>query len=278
MVTNSCNTVITPVEQPIDSVFDGCSGHVTYSWLYNDCTNEHPHTWSFTYNIHDTIAPTFTVPTDISICRQYDGSVDTSTSNTGTPSNLNDNCLTNEELSIVYYDSSTSHIQQQDTIFRTWTVSDNCQSTTSVQRIYINPVKHITISNSICQGASFLFGGETLTEGGVYHDTVQTALGCDSITTLTLTVDEILRDTVDVSICHGGSYHFGNTDLTVAGTYSDTTQTLAGCDSITVLNLTVEDYLRDTINVSICQGATYHFGNADLTVAGTYSDTTALPC
>ena len=116
------------------------------------------------------------------------------------------------------------------------------------------------IEQAICRGASFLFGGEALTEAGVYHDTVQTVNGCDSITPLILPVDEILRDTVDVSICHGGSFHFGNADLTAAGTYSDTTQTLAGCDSITVLNLTVEDYLRGTINVSICQGATYHFG------------------
>ena len=133
---------------------------------------------------------------------------------------------------------------------------------------------------SICQGASYHFGNADLTVAGTYSDTTQTVLGCDSITTLTLTVEEILRDTINESICHGGSYHFGNADLTAAGTYSDTTQTLAGCDSIIVLNLTVEDYLRDTINVSICQGATYHFGNADLTVAGTYSDTTqtALGC
>jgi hypothetical protein len=45
------------------------------------------------------------------------------------------------------------------------------------------------------------------------------------------------------------------------------------CDSITVLNLTVNSIHRDTINASICQASVYSFNGVNLFSSGTYLDT-----
>ncbi len=49
-----------------------------------------------------------------------------------------------------------------------------------------------SINASICSNESYNFGGNTITQQGVYTDTLVTAGGCDSIVTLTLTVNAII--------------------------------------------------------------------------------------
>jgi gliding motility-associated-like protein len=47
---------------------------------------------------------------------------------------------------------------------------------------------NVTINDTICQGASYTFGGNTYTTGGTYLDTAVSVHGCDSFTTLHLVV------------------------------------------------------------------------------------------
>jgi len=69
-------------------------------------------------------------------------------------------------------------------------------------------------------------------------------------------------------------YTWNNADYTLAGTYSDTLTSTAGCDSIATLILNVNAVLRDTTTVTICTNQLpYNWNNADYTLAGTYSDT-----
>ena len=166
-----------------------CDDSLYYTVQYSDgiCTA------SKTDFVHvvDTVAPTFVAPGNINICRNADGTFDADTSVTGSPYNLYDNCLSLEELTISYSDSSTSYIQQQDTIFRIWTVADNCQGTISVQQILVNPVLRETLAQTICYGSTYAFGDSILSEPGTYYDTTRTDNGCDSVTVLTLNVNDI---------------------------------------------------------------------------------------
>ena len=58
--------------------------------------------------------------------------------------------------------------------------------------------------------------------------------------TIHVTFKQIIYTTpVTASICNGESYDFFGTDLTMAGTYNHTLQTIHGCDSIIELTLTV---------------------------------------
>jgi hypothetical protein len=52
------------------------------------------------------------------------------------------------------------------------------------------------ISQSICQGQSYTFNGQQLTQAGQYTDTLISVGGCDSIVTLTLTVNALPQPTI----------------------------------------------------------------------------------
>ena len=75
--------------------------------------------------------------------------------------------------------------------------------------------------------------------------------------------NDTIKTELDVLICRGQRYTFGERELTVSGFYTDTLKTHYGCDSISLLNLTVhEPYQYDTI----CEGI-YHFEGQELTLA-----------
>ena len=106
--------------------------------------------------------------------------------------------------------------------------------------LHVIPSSHAGISDSICAGHSFSFGGHTLTTAGSYSDTLRglASTGCDSIVTLQLTVLHI-GSSFSHSICADSSYTFAGHILTAAGTYYDTLTSVYGCDSIVTLQLTV---------------------------------------
>ena len=282
IIINSCSDIITPTELAVDSSFNGCSGQVIYSWIYSDCNN-HSHTWRFTYLIEDTIKPAFTVPSDISICRHLDESFNADTSITGKPTYLSDNCQIADNLTITYTDIVTSHITSQDTIIRTWRVADQCNDSVQTQRIFINPVLRMNLTDQICAGKLYDHYGFNYiaTRDTTLKDTTfSVTTMCDSITVLHLTVSDFLRDTLYETICHGGMYIFGNDTLTANGTYRDTLRNAGGCDSITLLHLTVSDYITETVYDTVCHGGLFVFGGDTLTRSDIYYDTvkTALGC
>ncbi|MEZ7931886.1 MAG: T9SS type A sorting domain-containing protein [Flavobacteriales bacterium] len=173
----------------------------------------------------------------------------------------------------------TQTLIMSGTYYDTAQTTLGCDSIT-VMELLVNDFIRDTMSDTICQGASILFGTQTLTMSGTYSDTSQTAMGCDSITVMELLVNDYIRDTVADTICQGVSVIFGTQALSVSGNYSDTVQTIAGCDSITVMELLVNVVLKDTVVDTICQGASIVFGTQNLTMSGTYSDTsqTAMGC
>src|SRR5207302_754815 len=121
----------------------------------------------------------------------------------------------------------------------------------------------------------YSWNGLTLTAAGIYSDTLTSAAGCDSIATLILKVNAVLRDTTTQTICQNQlPYSWNDLTLNAAGTYSDTLTSAAGCDSIATLILKVNAVLRDTITLTICQNQLpYSWNGLTLNAAGTYSDT-----
>ncbi|MCQ2217533.1 MAG: T9SS type B sorting domain-containing protein [Paludibacteraceae bacterium] len=128
------------------------------------------------------------------------------------------------------------------------------------------------LEEAICKGGSFVFGSKTLTEAGVYTDNLVSVAGCDSIVTLTLTVTEKVETNLEEAICKGGSFVFGSKTLTEAGVYTDNLVSVAGCDSVVTLTLTVLDKKETNLEESICKGGSFSFGGQSLTEAGVYTD------
>lgn len=136
----------------------------------------------------------------------------------------------------------------------------------------VNPVQNTSIDAVICEGDSYDFNGTLLSIQGVYADTLQTYLSCDSIITLNLTVLPLSTAPLPVSICDGQSYVFNNVTYTISGVYVDTLINFLGCDSIVTLNLEVNPNKNTILNEFICSNQTYDFNGLILNASGTYND------
>ena len=131
-----------------------------------------------------------------------------------------------------------------------------CDSIT-VLHLQVNETKHDTIQTKICKGEIYNENNFSATESGEYVRNLQTSLGCDSIVTLLLTVNNPYIDSTEAVICYGDTYLFDDYTLTEAGRYEHLFTTTEGCDSVRILNLTVNDSYNDTIEAIICKGETY---------------------
>ena len=152
---------------------------------------------------------------------------------------------------------------------RTITVTHDTTFTANFER----NISRQEIYDTICEGTTYDFHGRDLTQAGTYSDTLQTINGCDSVIVLTLSVNHVATTPLSATICSNETYDFHGRDLTQAGTYSDTLQTINGCDSVIVLTLSVNHVATTPLSATICNNETYDFHGRDLTQAGTYSDT-----
>jgi gliding motility-associated-like protein len=125
-----------------------------------------------------------------------------------------------------------------------------------------------TLSASIYAGQTYtLPWGTTVTDEGIYRDTVKSIFGCDSaITIVTLTILTRQTEITEVSICHGSSYTlpWGGI-VTNAGTYTDTLKTSTGADSLVkIINLAVIAKSIITTDTTVCEGSSFtlHANNA----------------
>jgi len=94
----------------------------------------------------------------------------------------------------------------------------------SVLHININPTYNVNSNKTICQGGSIVVGTHTYTTAGTYNDTLLTTLGCDSIITTNLTVEQLPSAagtiTGAITVCQGQSAVIYNLPLiTNATTY-----------------------------------------------------------
>jgi hypothetical protein len=128
------------------------------------------------------------------------------------------------------------------------------------------------ISKTIKEGEFYLFGGEKLTETGVYTDSLVNQYGCDSVVTLNLLVSSIPFEEIFDTICFGESLQFGDTLITVSGEYTQTFTTADGSDSIVTLHAVVLPDYRQTYTEVICEGEEFTgYGFNNVTTEGTYT-------
>ena len=121
----------------------------------------------------------------------------------------------------------------------------------------VNPVYDETINAAICEGESYAENGFNENTTGTYTQNLHTYLGCDSTVTLNLTVNPVMNTTINAVICEGTSYTDNGFNVSTEGTYSQTLQTVNGCDSTVVLELKVAPNYNDTITATIKYGEFY---------------------
>jgi len=65
----------------------------------------------------------------------------------------------------------------------------------------VNPIFQTNQNISICQGDSIFLGGGFQTIAGIYSDSLQSNLGCDSLLITTLSVGSLINTSFTTSIC-----------------------------------------------------------------------------
>ncbi len=129
-------------------------------------------------------------------------------------------------------------------------------------------------NKSIAQGTTYTWHGKHLNATGVYFDSLQTTVGCDSIYELTLTVYPIYHFRHDTTICACQTpYIWHDQMLYQTGIYYDSLQTIHHFDSIYELRLQVMDTTHVRVNASSCKGDSIFFDGRWLTQSGVYYDT-----
>ena len=132
-------------------------------------------------------------------------------------------------------------------------VSDGIIDTDVSVDITVYPNKETDVEATICEGSSYSFFGQQLSEEGIYHHTLLTGHGCDSVINLSLGINdhdesdffvpedeacnEYFWDPEGHEIIH--SDHDGLV-YNLSGTYHRTYKNIKDCDSIVTMNVRLE--------------------------------------
>ena len=189
--------------------------------------------------------------------------------------NLTINPVANTTLSAAICEGTTYtengfNVSEAGTYMQNLQTIDGCDSIVTLN-LTINPVANTTLSVTICDGTSYTENGFNVSEAGTYTQNLQTINGCDSIVTLTLSVNPIENTTLSAAICEGTTYTENGFNASEAGTYTQNLQTIDGCDSIVTLNLTINPVANTTLSAAICDGSTYTENGFNVSEAGTYT-------
>lgn len=147
-----------------------------------------------------------------------------------------------------------------------------CDST-YVLNLVIPASDRYPVRQTICAGDSIMVGDTFYHQSGTYTDSLVTAMGCDSIVVLTLTVTDKFEEEYDLTICRGDTLFFGNDTLTATGIYIDSLTAEGGCDSIVKVVLNVLSFVNMSIDTTLCFGDSIQVNDNIYKVDGTFLDT-----
>ncbi|MBN2778478.1 MAG: T9SS type A sorting domain-containing protein [Bacteroidales bacterium] len=160
------------------------------------------------------------------------------------------------------YNSFGFNLGQQNTVglfnhYSTIYESATCDSIynliLTVHPTYQNDTNYIMI----CETGEYNFFGQIITEPGIYDTTLITTNGCDSTMVLDLSVGEFYRSFINESICHGEYYIENGFNMGISGSDTLYYTAINGCDSLVILNLTVNPIHSTEIFDTISQGSAY---------------------
>ena len=168
---------------------------------------------------------------------------------------------------------SITHIATQTADWSlTVTENESCRGTAR-KTVVVNPSYYDTIYASICDNQTYIDEMFNTDSAGTYTWYSQTELGCDSLTTLILTVNPTHETLIFDTICFGENYTQNGFDEHEAGLYVLNLQNIYGCDSIVKLNLHVKPSYSTTIDAAICDNETYSLNGFSETAEGVYVHT-----
>ncbi|KAA3646063.1 MAG: T9SS C-terminal target domain-containing protein [Bacteroidetes bacterium] len=104
----------------------------------------------------------------------------------------------------------------------------------------INTTVRDTNAVTACDSYVWASNGMQYTTSGIYSDTLQAVNGCDSISTIDLTINLSTSSTFSMASCDSYLWPQNGMTYNTTGMYKDTIPNVAGCDSVITLDLTID--------------------------------------
>ena len=136
--------------------------------------------------------------------------------------------------------------------------------------LWANDTLRDTIYPTICAGDTFVFQGMSYSQQGVYFQMTRDLAGCITNHVIDLWVKDTLRDTIHPIICAGSSFDTNGVSYFNQGLYTQTLRNHEGCLQNLVIDLSVNDTLRDTLHQMICLGGSFDTGGVSYRNQGLY--------
>jgi len=124
----------------------------------------------------------------------------------------------------------------------------------SVMTITLTIIDATTSSISItaCTMYTVPSGDETYSTSGVYMDTIPNMAGCDSVMTINLTIIDPVTSAFSITECDMYTVPSGDEFYTLSGVYMDTIPSMAGCDSVMTITLTIINSTDTNLTAAAC--------------------------
>lgn len=151
--------------------------------------------------------------------------------------------------------------------------TSGCDSIVTLN-LTVNAPSSSSQSATACDSYVWPINNTTYTTSGQYTATIPNSVGCDSVITLNLTVNNSVNGaTQTVNNCGPYTWPLTNISYSSSGNYTTTLSTINGCDSIVTLALTINQSNSGVDSVTACGSYTWPANNQTYTNAGNYNTT-----
>ena len=133
-------------------------------------------------------------------------------------------------------------------------------------RIFITATDSVFVNQKVATCDAYIWNGKNISQSGIYKFDTLNRFGCDSITTLDLTIHKSTQSSTKQTACN--RYTWNGTDYTQSGIYQYKTTNAMACDSLAILDLQI--YFSDTVMQKFTTCNPYSWNGRTLTQSGIY--------
>lgn len=142
-----------------------------------------------------------------------------------------------------------------------------CLGTPESFTITVNP--NGTNSDIVQACTSYAWFGQSLTQTGVYIDTVINSIGCLQIETIDLTITDTITNNITDTVCD--FILWNGIGISQSGVYTFATQAAQGCDSLVTLDVLVKKSSSSVVDETQCGSYFWPLSNQTYTQTGNYT-------